>query len=118
MTIHSHDGDRTEKPGNTGPSTHGRARAPRVTRARDQRGQPRADERISSGVSAAAPRQVTARAVTPARPSQPYSRLPPGPGAGSGAGPRTTRPSSRTNVTPANPAVSATAAPATASTSR
>src|ERR1700679_640717 len=112
-SIHSQDGDRIEKPANTGCSTQGDFSAPMVTAPGTSGDSPADITRISSGVIAAIASGHTASAASDSRPAQPYSRPrggPPEPGKPEPGGPRTTMPISRTNVTPANPAGSATAA--------
>ena len=72
-SIHSQDGDRIEKPANTGCSTHGDFSAPMVSPLGTTGDRPAAITRISSGVSAAITRGLAASSATAPRPAQPYS---------------------------------------------
>ena len=104
MTIHIQDGDRMEKPWNTGCSTHADFSAAEVAAAATTGDRPALMTQISSGASAAMATQAPARMTTAALPITPGSRVS---AVRSRLGlPSTTRPTIRTNVTPAKPAVS------------
>src|SRR6266487_1715675 len=73
MAIHSQEGDRIEKPANTGCSTHGDFSAAAVTGAGTIGASPAAIARISSGASAASARQPADSKTMAARPAGPRS---------------------------------------------